>query len=464
VRLERKWKVLLLVSVGMFMAFLDAPVVSVAFPAIERSFPGATATTVAWTLDAYFIGFATFLVVGGRAADRYGRRKLFIAGLVVFSAASLACAAAPTIGVLIAARAVQASAAAMVVPAGQALMVAEFPADEQSKAIGILAAVVGLGTALAPAAGGCIVQGLSWRWIFWISSAIALLTSVIATRSLEKQSRAELRGETPDVVGAAVQGGALGVIVLAILKSSEWGVGDARTLGLFALGAALLALFIRRCQRHAAPVLDLSLFRDRRFAFANLASIGLGIGLFGGSIASVLYFTHVWGWSVLATGAAFVPGGLAAALTGKSTGDLAQRVGARAVGTAGCVAAGAGLLLIALMTTEKPNFAGDFLPGQIIYSVGIVAGMTALLGTALTSVPASQYAVASGLNNALRQVGGAIGVAVVIAISGNAIGSHGAARGHVSFVFAGAALLVSGVTALLMASVGRAAREASEPG
>ena len=334
---------------------------------------------------------------------------------------------------------------------------------EQSKAIGILAAVVGLGTALAPAAGGGIVEELSWRWIFWISVAIALLTSVVAVQLLKRPPRGESRARTPDAIGAAMQGGALGLIVLGILKSPEWGVGDARTLGLFALGAALLALFIRRCLHHAAPVLDLSLFLNRRFAFANLASIGLGIGLFGGSIESVLYFTHVWGWSVLATGAAFVPGGLAVALTGKSTGDLAQRVGARAVGAGGCVAAGGGLLLIALMTTKKSNFAGDFLPGQIIYSVGIVAGMTALLGTALTSVPASQYAVASGLNNALRQVGGAIGVAVVIAISGNAIGAEGVDRGHVSFLFSSLALLLSGATALLMASTGRAAREVSEP-
>ncbi|MHB1568816.1 MAG: MFS transporter, partial [Solirubrobacteraceae bacterium] len=434
-----------------------------AFPAIETSFPGAAATTVAWTLDAYFIGFATFLVVGGRVADRYGRRRLFVAGLLVFSAASLACAIAPSIGVLIAARAVQASAAAMVVPAGQALMVAEFPAGEQSRAIGILAAVVGLGTALAPAAGGGIVEGLSWRWIFWISVGVSLLTCIAAARFLEHDPRVEFHGHTPDVVGAALQGGALGVIVLGILESPDWGVGDGRTLGLFALGAALLALFIRRCLRHAAPVLDLSLFRDRRFAFANLASIGLGIGLFGGSIASVLYFTHVWEWSVLAAGAGFIPGGLVAAMTGKLAGDLAQRIGTRAVGVGGCVAAGAGLLLIALMTTEHADFAGGFLPGQVVYSAGIVAAMTALLGAALTSVPASQYAVASGLNNALRQVGGAIGVAVVIAISGNAIGPDTASRGHVTFVFASVALLVSGATALLMASVGRAG-DASKSG
>jgi NTE family protein len=459
-QLERKWKVLLLVSVGMFTAFLDAPVVSVAFPAIGESFPGTPSTTVAWTLDAYFIGFATFLVVGGRMADRYGRRNLFTAGLFIFAAASIGCAVAPSIGALIAARAVQASAAAMIVPSGQALMVAEFPADERRKAIGIVAAVVGLGTALAPAAGGVVVEVLSWRWIFWLSAAIALAACGRALWSLEREPRTEPDGGMPDILGAVMQGGALGVIVLGILKSPDWGVGDVRTLALFALGAALLALFIQRCRHHPVPVLDLSHFRDRGFAFANLASIGLGIGLFGGSIASVLFFTHAWGWSILATGAAFIPGGLVAAMTGKSAGDLAQRVGARAVGVGGCVAAGVGLLLIALMTTDQPNFAGSFLPGQVIYAVGVVAAMTALLGATLMSVPGSQYAVASGLNNALRQVGGAIGVAVVIAINGNAIGAEATDRGHASFVFAGVALLVSGVIAFAMA--GRA-REASKP-
>lgn len=451
-RLERKWRVLLLISVGSFMSFLDAPVLSVAFPAIEKSFPGTAPTTLAWTLDAYFIGFAAFLVVGGRVADRYGRRNLFMGGLLLFTLASLACALSSSVGLLIAARAVQALAAAVVVPAGQGLMLAEFPPAERRTAIGALAALVSLATAFAPAVGGVIIDALSWRWIFWVNVIVTLLALLWGARLLVSDAVGTMRGKVPDLLGAALQGVALGLIVLGILKSPDWGVGSTRAVALFAVGLLLLALFIWRCAHHPTPVLDLSLFANRTFAVANLSGIALGIGFYAGSINSVLFFTHVWGWSILAAGVAFVPGGMASALAGKAAGELTERHGARVVGAAGAITAGAGVLLIALSTSQHADYVADFLPGQLLYGVGMVAGLTALLGAVMTSAPPSQFAVASGISNSLRQVGGAIGVAAVVAVSGNAVGAQGVSRGHTGWIIAGLSLVLAGAMTLLMRS------------
>jgi EmrB/QacA subfamily drug resistance transporter len=460
--MERKWKVLLLISIGSFMAFLDAPVLSVAFPALESTFKRVSVQTLAWTLDAYFIGFAAFLVVAGKVADRYGRRRLFVSGMALFTLGSLACALAPSAGALIAARVLQATGAALVVPAGQGLMLAEFPVQERKTAIGALAALVGLGTAAAPSIGGLIVDGLGWRWIFGLNVAGSLIAIGYALRLLAPDVRSGRRGQLPDLGGAAMQATSLGLLVFGILKSPDWGLGDGRTLAAFALAAGLLVAFVWRCRRHAAPVIDLSLFRNRTFAVANLSSIALGIGLYAMAINSVLYFTQVWRWTILAAGLAFIPGSLVSAATGKPAGRLAERYGARIVGFCGASAAGLGVLLIAASTTASSNYAGAFLPGQLLYGVGLVAAMAGLVGAALTSVPAAQFAEASGINNALRQVGGAIGVALVAAIVGNSLGSQAVHRGHASWIIGGGTLLLAGTLALLIPKPQRAVQ--TDPG
>jgi EmrB/QacA subfamily drug resistance transporter len=450
--MQRKWQILLLVSIGSFMAFLDAPVLSVAFPALHDTFDGAGTTTLAWTLDAYFIAFAAFLVVAGKAADRYGRKNVFIAGLGVFTLGSLACALAPSIGVLIGARALQAIGAAMVVPAGQGLMLAAFEPHERKVAIGALAALIGLGTAAAPAIGGVIVDVTSWRWIFGINIFVGIAAIAYAAKLLHAEPAAATaaRPATPDWLGAALQGTALGLLVYAILLSPDWGVADARTLGLAATAIVLTALFVRRCRTHASPVIDLNLFRNRTFALANAGSLLLGIGLYAMAINSVLYFTNVWQWSILAAGLAFIPGSLAAVMMGRPAGSLAEKHGTRVVSATGAIAAAVGLLMIAASTTADANYLAHFVPGQILYGLGIVAALTGLVGAAMASAAPSQFAMASGINSAARQVGGAIGVALVAAIFGNAVGASAVDNGHAGWIVAGAALLAGGLLSLLI--------------
>jgi EmrB/QacA subfamily drug resistance transporter len=448
--MDRRWKILLLVSVGDFMAYLDAPVVSVAFPSLQKSFPGASSATLAWVLDGYFIGFAAFLVMAGKLADRYGRRRLFVSGLWVLAAASLACAVAPSVGVLIAARVLQAAGAAFVIPAGQGLMLAEFAPDERKTAVGILAAIVGLAIAASPTVGGVVVEALSWRWIFYIGMGVVLCAVFYARVLLDRNDVLNDTAELPDSLGVGLQMVALSLIVLAILQRSEWGTFNIRTLGAAGLGVAAFVLFIRRCLNERAPVIDIDLFRNRVFAVANLSALIFSIGFFAATLNAVFFMTDVWHYSILQTGLTFAPGALMGAIVGGGAGRVAERYGPWTISVPGCAIAGIGLLVLVMSTSSQPAFARDWVPGQLIYSTGVGLALTGLVGAALTSVPAEQFALGSGINAAMRQVGGALGVAVTIAIVTNAVGGSVLAHCHTALVVSACAMFIAAVLALAL--------------
>lgn len=447
--MSRHWKILLLVSIGDFMAYLDAPVVSVAFPAIHSSYPHTSAITLAWVLDAYFVGFAAFLVIAGKLADRLGRRKLFLAGLWLLAVASVACAVAPSVNVLIAARTLQAAGAAFVIPGGLGLMLAQFDADERKTAVGIIAAIVGLGIAASPTVGGVVVDLLSWRWIFYIGAGVVLATAVFAHAELAKEpALANSGAEFPDRVGGVLQMVSLALIVLAILKRSTWGTTDVRTLATLIVGVAAFGLFVQRCLTHRSPVVDMHLFRNRTFAFANLGAFLFSVGFFAATITSVFFMTGVWHYSVLRAGLTFAPGAAMAAVVGGLAGKLAERYGSWKISVPGCIIAAVGLILIAAETGQKSAFASEWLPGQLTYSAGVGLALTGLVGAALTSIPPDQFALGSGVNAAIRQVGGALGVALAIATVANAIGGDVLAHCQTSLIISAVAMLVTAAVAM----------------
>jgi EmrB/QacA subfamily drug resistance transporter len=448
--LDRRWKTLLLVSVGSFMAFLDAPVVSIAFPSIRESFPEASTTTLSWVLNVYFLAFAALLVVGGKLADRYGRRRVFLAGMWLFTAASLACAAAPSAGALIAARAVQAAGAAIVVPAGQGLMLAAFPPDQRKKAIGVLAAIVGLATAASPSIGAVLVEWADWRLIFYINVGVGLAAIVYGARLLAPDEQPDTRAPLPDALGAVLQAAALGLLVVAILKRADWGLGDPRTLGALAIAAAALAAFVWRSAHHPAPVVELSLLRVRDFAVANMASVSFAVGFYAVTLNSVLFLTQVWHYSILDTGLAVTPGALVGMLAGGPAGKLAESHGSRVVAVVGALTAAIGIGILVLSTGQDSNYLLGWLPGAIIYSVGAVTAFTALVGAAVTAAPPERFALASGFNAAVRQLGGALGVAAVVGLVADTSAGSILDRTHSAFAMAGIALLVASAVALLM--------------
>ncbi|MDQ3934012.1 MAG: MFS transporter [Actinomycetota bacterium] len=448
-RLPRRWAVLLLVSVGAFMAFLDAPVVSIAFPAIARTFESSP-TATAWVLNAYFLAFAAFLVPAGKLADRYGRRLMFLAGLTLFVAASLAAAAAPSLGVLIAARVLQATAAAILVPSGQALMLAEFPAAERKMAIGALAALVGLATATAPAIGAGIVEVASWRWIFYVNVFVGVAALAWGMRLLRADAP-DRKAVLPDFAGAVLQAVAVGFVVLGLLKYHDWGLGNWRTLGSFAIFAGALPLFLWRCARHPAPVLNLDLFRDATVATASAASLLFAVGFYAVTINSVLFLTLVWDYSVLITGLALTPGMLAGVLAAAPAGRMSETHGPRVVAVAGGVLFALGVLMRVWMTEPAPDYVVGWLPGALLSGAGAVMVLTALIGAAVTGVRPERFALASGVNAAIRQLGGALGVAAVVGLVGTPTLATGLDRTHAAFVVAAVAVLAATAVSMLLA-------------
>jgi EmrB/QacA subfamily drug resistance transporter len=450
VTVERRWKILLLVSVGSFMSFLDAPIVSIAFPSIAKSFRDSSPSTLAWVLDAYFLGFAVLLVLAGKLADRYGRRRLFLGGIALFTASSIVCGAAPSIGILIAARVGQAIGAATVVPAGQGLMLAAFPAEQRKTAIGALAAIIGFATAMSPAIGGGLIHIASWRWIFYVNIVLGVGAILWGSRLLDRDEPKEAHAALPDFLGAALQAAAVGFVVLALLKRSEWGWGDAKTIGAFCLAAVLLPLFVWRSSRAKSPVVDLSLFRNHGFSVANLGSFWFAVGFYLVTFNSVLFMTSIWHYSVLQVGLAFTPGAVIGTIVGGPAGALSEKYGPRGVAFVGTLASAAGMLLIVLSTRAHADYVGEWLPGSLLFGAGSVAALTALFGAAMASVPERQFALGTGINSAIRQVGGALGVALVFAIVGIPTFTNALQLRHHAWDAAVAAFFLAAMSSMLL--------------
>src|SRR4051794_13795390 len=335
--------VLVIASMGAGMAFVDATIVNIAFPDIARSYPDASIASLSWVLNAYNIVFAAFLVAAGRLADLIGRRRVFISGLHLFTIASVLCAAAPSLGMLTAFRVLQALGAALLVPSSLALVLDAFPAERGSHGVALLSAVAAAAAGLGPSLGGLLIAVGDWRLVFLVNVPIGVAAVVLARRHLV-ESRAPGRRRMPDLQGALVLALAIAALVLAVVKGEEWGWLDARVLGSFAAALVLGAAFVRRCTKHRAPVVDLSLLRDRTFSVTNAMTTVTGAGFYGYTLVNVLFLTAVWHYSVLEAGLALTPGPFIAAAVAGPTSNLVTRIGARPVLVAGGLLWGAAVL------------------------------------------------------------------------------------------------------------------------
>ncbi|MBK5219016.1 MAG: MFS transporter [Thermoleophilia bacterium] len=322
--MEQRWKVLLITSVGLFMASLDLFIVNIAFPDLAADFDGASISNLSWVLNAYAIVFAALLVPAGRIADRVGRKRVFIAGLLLFSLASALCAVSPSIPFLVAARVLQAAGGAMMLPTTLGLILPAFPAQQRALAIGIWSAVGGVAAALGPPLGGLLVQ-VSWHWIFLVNVPIGIVTAIVALRALDEVREPE--DGRPDLLGAAALALGIGLLTLGIVKGPDWGWTDPRALASFAGAAALIVAFVYRSAHHHAPVIELPLLRVRSFALGNLAAAVFFAGFAAMLLSGVLLLTEVWGYSALRAGIALSPGPLMAALFSIPSGRLGGRIG-----------------------------------------------------------------------------------------------------------------------------------------
>jgi EmrB/QacA subfamily drug resistance transporter len=409
--------VLAVSSFGVFMAFVDATIVNIAFPNIAESFPETDISSLSWVLNAYNIVFAAFLVAAGRVADLLGRRRLFLFGLVLFTLASGLCAIAPSANSLIAFRLIQALGAAFVVPASLGLVLQAFPADRRAHAVALLSAVAALAAGIGPSLGGFLVSLESWRLVFLVNLPVGVVAYYLSRRHLV-ESREPGRRRMPDLPGAMIFAVAIAGLVLAVVKGQEWGWGSPRILGSFAVALVLGAVFVRRCARHRSPIVDLGLLRIRTFSVANSMTVIAAAGFYGYTLINVLFLTQVWDYSVLEAGLAITPGPIVAVVIAGPSSRVAERFGHRWVLVAGGVIWGLGLIWFIDRVGLRPDFLGVWLPGMLILGVGAGILFPNLSGTAVASAPGEAFATATGLNSVARQVGAALGVAAVVAILG----------------------------------------------
>jgi len=408
--------IIAVLSLAVFMSSLDLFIVNLAFPYIGRQYPGTSLGSLSWVLNAYTIVFAAILVPAGRWADRIGRRRVFAAGLVAFTAGSLLCGLAPGVQALIGARIIQAAGAGLMVPASLSLLLASVPAKARSGAIGAWSAVGALGAALGPVVGGSLVQ-LNWRWVFWINLPVGLVAIAFAARVIP-ESRDDNTAGRPDVAGAALLAAAVGLIAFGLVKAPVWGWGSAAFLGTLAAAVACGVAMVVRSRAHHSPVIELGLLRSRVFSGAFAASI-LYYAAFGAFVLNAVEFlTGVWHYSAVRAGLAIGPGPLMvlpfASLVAPR---LAARLGGPGrVAVIGClVNAGAMVLWYAQMQVA-PAYLTHLLPAQLLGGAGVGLSIPSLLGAGTSALPAARFGTGSGILNMARQIGTVLGVAGLVAV------------------------------------------------
>ena len=409
---NRKWWTLGAVAFALFMIMLDNTVVNVALPSIQRDL-GIGLSELEWTVNAYVLTFAVLLLSGGKLADRFGRRRVFVAGLAVFAASSLACGLAPNGEILIAARAVQGIGAALMLPATLSIISATFPARERGLALGIWAGVSAMALAIGPLVGGLLSERASWSWIFFINVPVGALGIVVA-RIVIKESRDTSAGQRLDVPGLVVSAAALFALVFGLIEANAYGWTSTTILLLFGGAAAGLAAFVWLELRQRAPMLDVSLFSNGTFAGANLVALLVTFSMFGVFFFMSLYVQQILGYSPVQAGAIFLPMTIMIILVAPVAGKLSDRLGSRWLMTAGMTLTGVSLLLFSRLGLGSGFW--DLLPGLAVGGLGMATTMTPMTAAALGAVPVEKAGVGSGVLNTFRQVGGALGIAVMGAI------------------------------------------------
>ncbi|MEV8568575.1 MFS transporter [Streptomyces sp. NPDC051322] len=440
---------LIVTSVAGFMAALDNLVVTTALPSIRKDLGGAL-DDLQWTVNAYTLTFAVLLMFGASLGDRFGRRRLFLTGLTIFTGASAAAALASGIAPLIAARAVQGVGAAIMMPLTLTLLTAAVPAARRGAALGIFSAVTGLAVASGPLIGGSLTEHLSWQWIFWLNVPIGLLLLPLARLRLDESRAPNARLDVPGTL--LVSGGLFG-IVYGLVNGQSDGWSSPTILTALLAGAALLAGFIHHGFTHAHPMLPMRLFRNRAFFGINVASLLMFLGMFGSIFLLSQFFQGVSGYSPTEAGLRMLPWTGMPLIVAPFAGILSDRIGGRPVVAAGLALQAAGLGYFALVTSTDVSYAAQ-LPGLILGGVGMALYFAPAASVVMSSVRPAEQGIASGANNALREVGGALGVAVLGAVFAARGGYESPAAftdGTVPALWIGAAVVaVAALVALLI--------------
>jgi EmrB/QacA subfamily drug resistance transporter len=408
---NKKWWTLAAVSFGLFMIMLDNTVVNVALPSIQRDL-GVGLSELEWIVSGYALTFAALMLIGGKLADAYGRRLLFVVGIAFFTLASLVCGLSTSGDMLIAARVAQGVGAALMNPATLSIIAATFPPRQRGTAIGIWAGVSALALAIGPLVGGLLTQHASWNWIFFVNVPVGIL-GIAASFLLIDESR-DPTHERLDLPGLATSAIGLFALTYGLIEANSYGWGSARIVGAFVVAAVTLVGFVALERHQRAPMLDLTLFRNRTYVGANLVVLLVALAMFGVFFFVSLYMQNVLGFSAVQAGAAFLPMTILIILVAPIAGRLSDRLGSRGLITAGMLLVAAQLLYFSRLSDDATFWV--LLPGLIFGGVGMSLTMTPGAAAATRAVPVAKAGVGSAVLNAFRQVGGSTGIAVMGAI------------------------------------------------
>jgi EmrB/QacA subfamily drug resistance transporter len=459
-----RWFVLVLVCIAQFMVILDATIVNVALPSIQNGLHFTT-SSLQWIVNGYTLVFGGFLLLGGRASDLFGRQRLFIAGVIIFTAASLMNGVATSSGMLVGGRALQGFGAALVSPAALSIVTTTFAEGaERTKALGVWSAIAAGGSAVGLIVGGMLTEWLSWRWVFFINLPIGIAAALLSLRFVPN-SRAEEKPDTADIAGAVSVTGGLLVLVYALVKAQSYGWGSGKTIGLGALALALLVSFVLVELRSKAPLIRLGIFKLRSLSGSNAAMLFVFSGLFAMFYFASLYLQQVLGYGPLRAGFAFLPFTFGIVIGAGGAQQLIQRIGIRTVTYIGLTLGVIGLALFTQLPTHGSYLVNVF-PTIVIVSIGMGLAFVPLTLLATTNVDDADAGLASGLFNTSQQVGGALGLAVLSTLASSQTsrltGGSGPVIGHIAALTSGfhvafgvGALLLIGGIAMLLVTVRR---------
>ncbi|HEY7017434.1 MAG TPA: MFS transporter [Gaiellaceae bacterium] len=456
---RNKWVVLVLVCLAQFMVILDATIVNVALPSIQKDLDLSEAN-LQWIVNAYTLVFGGFLLLGGRAGDLIGRKRLFLAGLVVFTVASLLNGLAVNEGMLIATRALQGLGAAFVSPAALSIISTTFSeGKDRARALGVWAAIAIGGAAVGLILGGLLTQLLSWPWIFFVNVPVGIATFILSLR-LIPESRDEHAERAFDVAGAVSVTGGLMALVYAIVKSETAGWGSPTTIGFFVLSTVLLVSFVVIELRSKSPLVRLSIFRVRSLLTANVVMLLVACGMFAMFFFNTLYIQRVLGYGPLEAGLAFLPFTAGVMVSAGLAAQFAPRVGVRPVAALGMIVTALGMLLLVRLPVDG-SYLPDVLPALVVTSLGMGAVFMPLTLIATTGLEDDDQGLASGLFNTSQQIGGALGLAILSTIAASKTTAAGGATDPNALVtgfhwaFAGAALFVTAGLVTMLALLRR---------
>jgi len=417
--------VFVITALGSFMASLDLSIVNIAFPAIKTSYPQASQASLAWIITAYSIVFGALLVTGGRTGDRLGRKRTFLIGTAVFIAGSFLCGIAPDVPVLVASRVLQGVGAAFLVPSSVGLLIGAYPPSRRTQMISLWGGIGALAVATGPSLGAALVTAGGWRWVFFVNVPVGLAILVVGRRILveSERSRSDAR---PDYLGVILVSLAVAALVAAVSEGSGWGWSDPRIIAAFVAAVVLTFAFLYRSGHHPQPVIDLTLFSDRSFAAANAATLVYAAGFFAILLGNILFLTEVWHYSIMRAGLAVTPGPLVVAAVAGPAGKVAARIGFRPVIMAGGTLMAAGLAWYVLRVGTTPSYLAEWLPGTLIVGLGIGLSFPVLSAAAVSSLNPGRFAIGSAVNQTARQVGGALGIAILVLLTSKPAGLTGA--------------------------------------